>query len=150
MRPERRRRRKKSKQVEAVGVAHILATFNNTIITLTDTQGNVISWSSAVSANSPCKPSLPAIPGLRTGAGTPSSPSRACGYHFRVSVDNLDPVRGDIPDSSAFCRLVLEQARTWRQRGLPQRAQRFYDALCREFGTSTASCEQQFTLEELI
>jgi len=27
-----------------VGVAHIFATFNNTIITLTDTQGNVISW----------------------------------------------------------------------------------------------------------
>ena len=44
MPPERRRRRKKSKQVEAVGVAHILATFNNTIITLTDTNGNVISW----------------------------------------------------------------------------------------------------------
>jgi len=43
--PERRRKRKKSKQVEAVGVAHILATFNNTIITLTDPHGNVIAWS---------------------------------------------------------------------------------------------------------
>ena len=28
-----------------MGVAHILATFNNTIITLTDAAGNVISWS---------------------------------------------------------------------------------------------------------
>ena len=28
-----------------MGVAHILATFNNTIITLTDSEGNVISWS---------------------------------------------------------------------------------------------------------
>ena len=45
MPPEQsRRRRKKAKQVDAVGVAHILATFNNTIITLTDLQGNVISW----------------------------------------------------------------------------------------------------------
>ena len=45
MPPEKsRRRRKKAKQVDAVGVAHILATFNNTIITLTDLQGNVISW----------------------------------------------------------------------------------------------------------
>ena len=45
MPPERsRRRRKKSKQVEALGVAHILATFNNTIVTLTDREGNVISW----------------------------------------------------------------------------------------------------------
>jgi len=43
--PERTRsRRKKSKQVEAVGIAHILSSFNNTIITLTDQQGNVISW----------------------------------------------------------------------------------------------------------
>jgi small subunit ribosomal protein S11 len=29
------------------GVAHIQATFNNTIISITDTQGNVVSWSSA-------------------------------------------------------------------------------------------------------
>ena len=31
----------------AVGVAHISSTFNNTIITLTDTKGETISWSSA-------------------------------------------------------------------------------------------------------
>ena len=29
------------------GVAHIAATFNNTIVSITDTQGNVVSWSSA-------------------------------------------------------------------------------------------------------
>ena len=29
------------------GVAHIHATFNNTIVTITDPDGNVISWSSA-------------------------------------------------------------------------------------------------------
>ena len=29
------------------GVAHIHSTFNNTIVTITDPQGNVISWSSA-------------------------------------------------------------------------------------------------------
>ena len=39
-----RRRRKKAKQVEAVGIAHILSSFNNTIVTLTDKQGNVLSW----------------------------------------------------------------------------------------------------------
>ena len=45
MPPERsQRRRKKAKNVEAVGVAHILSTFNNTIVTLTDREGNVISW----------------------------------------------------------------------------------------------------------
>ena len=29
------------------GVAHVSATFNNTVITITDVQGNVIAWSSA-------------------------------------------------------------------------------------------------------
>ena len=29
------------------GVAHVLATFNNTIISITDMQGNVVAWSSA-------------------------------------------------------------------------------------------------------
>jgi len=39
---------KKTKRViEAEGIAHVNATFNNTIITITDTQGNAISWSSA-------------------------------------------------------------------------------------------------------
>lgn len=31
----------------ARGIAHIQATFNNTIVTITDLQGNVISWASA-------------------------------------------------------------------------------------------------------
>lgn len=39
--------KKKKEQVDAQGVAHIKATFNNTIITLTDLSGRVISWSSA-------------------------------------------------------------------------------------------------------
>lgn len=30
-----------------IGIAHIRATFNNTLITITDTAGNAISWSSA-------------------------------------------------------------------------------------------------------
>ncbi|RMI17175.1 MAG: 30S ribosomal protein S11 [Calditrichaeota bacterium] len=39
--------RKKKIQVDAHGVAHIKATFNNTIVSLTDLKGNVISWASA-------------------------------------------------------------------------------------------------------
>jgi len=35
------------KVVEAEGVAHITATFNNTLITITDLQGNAITWGSA-------------------------------------------------------------------------------------------------------
>ena len=39
--------KRKSKVAPESGVAHIRATFNNTIITITDLSGNVISWSSA-------------------------------------------------------------------------------------------------------
>ena len=41
------RARKKEKKNVVVGVAHVAATFNNTIVTITDPQGNAISWSSA-------------------------------------------------------------------------------------------------------
>ena len=43
----RKGRKKKKEKVEAEGQAHIKATFNNTIVTLTDNYGNVISWASA-------------------------------------------------------------------------------------------------------
>src|SRR6266498_2689302 len=35
------------KVVEAEGIAHVTATFNNTLITITDMQGNVITWNSS-------------------------------------------------------------------------------------------------------
>jgi small subunit ribosomal protein S11 len=41
------RARKKEKKNVVVGVAHVAATFNNTIITITDPAGNAVSWSSA-------------------------------------------------------------------------------------------------------
>jgi small subunit ribosomal protein S11 len=40
-------RKKKEKKNIPIGVAHIQATFNNTMITITDTVGNVLSWSSS-------------------------------------------------------------------------------------------------------
>ncbi|MFD2627699.1 30S ribosomal protein S11 [Oceanobacillus kapialis] len=40
------RKRRVKKNIET-GVAHIRSTFNNTIVTITDTQGNAIGWSSA-------------------------------------------------------------------------------------------------------
>ncbi len=39
--------RRKEKKNIASGVAHVNATFNNTIITISDVQGNAISWASA-------------------------------------------------------------------------------------------------------
>lgn len=43
----KRGRKKKKEKVEAEGQAHIQATFNNTIVSLTDNYGNIISWASA-------------------------------------------------------------------------------------------------------
>ncbi len=39
--------RKKRENVEATGIAHITASFNNTIVTIADRKGNVLVWSSA-------------------------------------------------------------------------------------------------------
>ncbi len=39
-------KRKVRKNIQT-GIAHIQATFNNTVVTITDTSGNAISWSSA-------------------------------------------------------------------------------------------------------
>lgn len=44
--PAAPKKKKKERKNIAVGVAHIDATFNNTIITISDTSGNTISWSS--------------------------------------------------------------------------------------------------------
>ncbi|HEY9582325.1 MAG TPA: 30S ribosomal protein S11 [Savagea sp.] len=46
VRKQQPRRRRQLRQVEA-GIGHIRSTFNNTIVTITDTHGNAISWSSA-------------------------------------------------------------------------------------------------------
>jgi small subunit ribosomal protein S11 len=42
-----RTKKKKEKKNIPTGVAHIKATFNNTLVTITDPVGNVVSWSSA-------------------------------------------------------------------------------------------------------
>lgn len=39
--------RKKSKRQITDGIAHIYSSFNNTIVTITDVQGNTVSWTSA-------------------------------------------------------------------------------------------------------
>jgi len=44
--PQARLRRRERKNITS-GIAHVSATFNNTTITITDVQGNAISWSSA-------------------------------------------------------------------------------------------------------
>ena len=47
MAKDRTKVRRREKKNISSGVAHVNATFNNTMITITDAQGNAISWSSA-------------------------------------------------------------------------------------------------------
>ncbi|HEK86467.1 MAG: 30S ribosomal protein S11 [Candidatus Saccharicenans sp.] len=45
--PKAKNKKKKTKREVTFGVAHIQSTFNNTIITITDQQGNTICWASS-------------------------------------------------------------------------------------------------------
>ncbi|MBX3131026.1 MAG: 30S ribosomal protein S11 [Polyangiaceae bacterium] len=45
--PKKRTQKKTVKKNIATGIAHIRSTFNNTIVTITDINGNVLSWASA-------------------------------------------------------------------------------------------------------
>ncbi len=47
MAKEKVRVKRREKKNIAAGVAHVAASFNNTMITITDAQGNAISWSSS-------------------------------------------------------------------------------------------------------
>ena len=44
---EKASRSKKSRRKVTDGIVHVQATFNNTIITITDTQGNALAWATA-------------------------------------------------------------------------------------------------------
>ena len=47
MAKEKTRVKKRERKNISTGVAHVSATFNNTMITITDAQGNTIAWSTA-------------------------------------------------------------------------------------------------------
>src|SRR6267142_2050858 len=48
--PKKKGGKRRERREVRTGIAHIQATFNNTIVTITDKMGNVVSWSSAGSA----------------------------------------------------------------------------------------------------
>lgn len=75
--------------------------------------------------------------------------SLACGYSFRLSVDNLDVEVGALPDTSSFAARVVARARHWQHAGLPPRADVFYRALCREFATRLAPSELDFAVADI-
>jgi elongation factor P hydroxylase len=76
--------------------------------------------------------------------------SLACGYRFQLSIDNLDAAHGVLPDDSPFRHRVCAQAIRWQRKGLPGRAERFYRALCAEFGTTQSSTNLSFRPGSLL
>ncbi len=77
--------------------------------------------------------------------------ARACAYPFSLSLDNLDLMCGDIPDTRRFREKVLAQTQHWQQAGLPPRGQRFLMGLCRHFKTDSDAllAPLAFSLKEL-
>ncbi|MCB1703303.1 MAG: elongation factor P hydroxylase [Halioglobus sp.] len=75
--------------------------------------------------------------------------SKACGYRFQVSTDNLALAGEGTHDAAAFLRAVQQQALQWQQQGLPTRAGIYYRALCSAFGTHIPEQQLRFTLAEL-
>ena len=76
-RPTKRSGGKKAKKNIPSGIAHIQSTFNNTIVTISDTSGNVISWASAGSSG---------FKGAKKG--TPFAAQTAADSAARRAIDN--------------------------------------------------------------
>lgn len=74
--PRRPTKKKKTKKAEPIAIAHIQSTFNNTIVTITDLQGNTLTWASGGTAN---------FTGTRKG--TPFAASRAAEKAAREALE---------------------------------------------------------------
>jgi elongation factor P hydroxylase len=72
--------------------------------------------------------------------------SRAAGFRFRLSADNLDGSGGI---SESFKEAVWQQAQDYCRYGLPNRASRFAAALAEAFGTSGHHDGASYRLEDL-
>lgn len=75
--------------------------------------------------------------------------AKACGYRFRISVDNLNAEGCEPAGEGAFKQRVIQQAKYWRQQGLPVNGATFFKALSKEFGTGDQLNTLHFPLSEL-
>jgi len=94
------RARKKSKKNVSDGIAHVHASFNNTIITITDRQGNALSWASSGGAG--FKGSRKSTPfAAQVAAETAGRAAQECG------IKNLEvQIRGPGPGRESSVRAL--------------------------------------------
>ena len=94
------RARKKSRKNVSDGIAHIHASFNNTIITITDRQGNALSWASSGGAG--FKGSRKSTPfAAQVAAESAGRAAQECG------IKNLDvQIRGPGPGRESSVRAL--------------------------------------------
>ena len=87
------RARKKVKKNVAEGIAHVHASFNNTIVTITDRQGNVLSW--ATSGNAGFKGSRKSTPfAAQVAAERAGRAAQECGVkNIEVRIKGPGPGR---------------------------------------------------------
>ncbi len=86
------RTKRVKKVVEAEGVAHVRATFNNTIVTIADSKGNTVTWASAGKAG--FKGSKKSTPFAATLAGEMAGKEAVAMGVKRVSVRVQGPGSG--------------------------------------------------------
>ena len=104
-------RKKKVKRSYTKGVAHIHSTFNNTIVTITDIDGNAIAWSSAgalgfkgakkstpfAAQNAPLPDNTAPDRSARKSARVPTVSFRTAGAAFAAACRQSLPHRGQAP-----------------------------------------------------
>lgn len=75
--------------------------------------------------------------------------AKACGYGFKISLDNLNSDSGEVAETRTFQQRVLTQVMHWQVQGLNSRPRRFFEGLNDEFGRATPLRSLVFDLEEL-
>ena len=97
--PGGRRPRKRERKNVAYGVAHIKSSFNNTIVTITDTEGNVLAWASAGNVgfkgsrkSTPFAAQMAAEKAARAGHGARRAQGRRAGEGPRLRPGDRHPL----------------------------------------------------------
>ena len=105
--PAAARVRKKAKKVVSEGIAHVHASFNNTIVTITDRQGNTLAW--ATCGSNGFKGSRKSTPfAAQVAAGRAGALAQECGVkNLEVRIKGPGPGRESAVRALNACGLKI-------------------------------------------